>query len=116
MSDAGDETDEGADGDTDGSRPPGKGDRANVGTPNREEMLRRVRERAEQLRRREVETAIRKLEARGEVTEGQREAIDEMTEGIVEGLLSTPETAMREADERTLRAAMRVYGLDPDEE
>jgi glutamyl-tRNA reductase len=75
----------------------------------------RVRDRAEAIRRREQAAALRKLSARGEVTERQRVAVAEMAAGIVDGLLSTPESALREADEDALRSAVEIYGLDPAE-
>lgn len=82
------------------------------GTLDREEMADRIRDRAEAIRRREETAALRKLSARGEVTEGQRAAVVEMTAGIVDGLLSTPESALRGADEDALRSAVELYGVD----
>jgi glutamyl-tRNA reductase len=79
---------------------------------DREETADRIRDRAEAIRRREAATALRKLSARGEVTDGQRAAVAEMTAGIVDGLLSTPERALADADEDALRAAVELYGVD----
>lgn len=82
------------------------------GTLDREEMADRIRDRAEAIRRREETVALRKLSARGDVTDGQRAAVAEMTAGIVDGLLSTPESALRDADEDALRSAVELYGVD----
>jgi glutamyl-tRNA reductase len=81
----------------------------------RDAIADRIRDYSEDVRNREQAVALRKLSAHGDVTDRQREALSEMTAGIVDGLLSTPEAALREADERTLRAAVRMYGIDPSE-
>lgn len=94
----------------DGSDPPGGSSGIDPGA-----IADRIRDRAEAVERREREVALRKLSVRGEVSDRQREVLAGMTAGIVDGLLASPEAALREADEEALRAAVRVYGLDPEE-
>ena len=66
---------------------------------------------AERLKRREVEKAISKFEAYGDLTDGQHETVETMAEAIVGHLLAVPMATLREADEReAVDAALRLFG------
>jgi glutamyl-tRNA reductase len=74
-----------------------------------------VRLQSERVADREVQQALRKLEARGDLTAGQQRAVQEMADGIVESLVAAPARtveAAREADDETLRTVVDLF--DPD--
>jgi hypothetical protein len=74
-----------------------------------------VRLQSERVADREVQQALRKLEARGDLTAGQQRAVREMADDIVESLVAAPARtveAAREADDETLRTVVDLF--DPD--
>lgn len=75
----------------------------------------RVRTSATELAAAEVEEALRKLEARGDLTAGQRRAVRELADGIVESLVASPARtvqAARAADDEALEAVLELF--DPE--
>jgi glutamyl-tRNA reductase len=73
-------------------------------------------ESAERLKREEVETAIKKLEAQGDLTDEQRETVSALADTLVNQLLAAPTKSLREAaaedDWTTINTAMQLF--DPD--
>jgi len=76
-------------------------------------LARRIRARGEEIRREELDRALSKLDAEGDLTPAQRRAVEEMTENVVDALLETPTAAIERAeDPETLAAARAVF--DPE--
>ncbi|MDS0299722.1 glutamyl-tRNA reductase [Halogeometricum sp. S1BR25-6] len=73
-------------------------------------------EAAERVKGRELETALSKLEAQGELTDEQRETVSALADALVGQLLSAPTKSLREAavedDWDTIQTAMTLF--DPD--
>ncbi|SEO29587.1 glutamyl-tRNA reductase [Halogranum amylolyticum] len=80
-------------------------------------------ESAEAVKSREVDTALSKLEAQGELTDEQRETVTAMADALVGQLLSAPTKSLRDAaaedDWTTIQTAMQLFdpefGGDPPE-
>ncbi|WP_162991641.1 hypothetical protein [Halostella salina] len=71
----------------------------------------RVRRRAEAIRREEVAAALRRLEAAGELTDGQRRAVVRMSERITGTLVDAPTEALRSAeDDDAVATALDLFG------
>lgn len=67
-----------------------------------------VRARGEAIKRREVRRAVAALD--GPVSDRERRAILAMADGILEGVLATPERFLRNgADDRHAEAAVRLF-------
>jgi glutamyl-tRNA reductase len=74
-----------------------------------------ISEDAERIKRREVEKAISKSEAYGDLTDGQREIVETMAEAIVDHIFAVPTATLREADEReTVDTALRLFDSRPE--
>jgi glutamyl-tRNA reductase len=80
-------------------------------------------ESAERVKGRELETALTKLDAQGDLTEEQRETVAALADSLVGQLLAAPTKSLRDAaaedDWETIRAAMELFdpefgGPDPD--
>ncbi|MFB6133292.1 MAG: glutamyl-tRNA reductase [Halanaeroarchaeum sp.] len=75
---------------------------------------------ADRIRRRELETAIAKLEANGGVTAEQREILESFAESLVSQMLSAPTRALRDAAEdddwSTIATAIRLFDPEFDAE
>ncbi|ELZ33361.1 glutamyl-tRNA reductase [Halogeometricum pallidum JCM 14848] len=73
-------------------------------------------EAAERVKGRELDTALSKLEAQGELTDEQRETVSALADALVGQLLSAPTKSLREAavedDWDTIQTAMTLF--DPD--
>ncbi|WP_363466957.1 glutamyl-tRNA reductase [Halogeometricum borinquense] len=73
-------------------------------------------EAAEEVKQRELETALAKLDAQGELTDDQRETVAALADALVGQLLSAPTKSLREAavedDWDTIQTAMTLF--DPD--
>lgn len=73
-------------------------------------------ESAERTKRREVETAVSKLEAQGDLTDEQRETVEALADSLVGQLLAAPTKSLREAasedDWTTIQTAMQLF--DPE--
>jgi len=68
---------------------------------------------AERMKARELEEALTKLEAQGELTEDQRETVKALADSLVSQLLAPPTRSLREAaaqdDWTTIRTAMNLF-------
>lgn len=75
-----------------------------------------VREEAETVRQRELSEALARLEARGSLTDEQREAVAAMTERLVARLLGPAMDGLREAtaadDPGTAETVRRLFGSE----
>jgi glutamyl-tRNA reductase len=73
-------------------------------------------ESAERLKERELEEALTRLEAQGELTEDQRETVASLADALVGQLLAAPTRSLRDAaaedDWATIQTAMTLF--DPD--
>ena len=92
-------------------------ERQDGGIEERPAVVEEVRERAAGLADREVEEALRKLEARGDLTGGQRRAVHELADAIVESLVAAPARtveAAQAADDEAVRTVVELF--DPETE
>jgi glutamyl-tRNA reductase len=78
-----------------------------------DEAISGMYEAAEHVKRREVETALEKLETQGTLTESQRETISSMADALVNQLLAAPTKSLRDAaaedDWTTIQTAMTLF-------
>ena len=85
-----------------------------------DEAISAMYESAERVKSREVATAFAKLDARGELTDDQREVIESLADSLVGQLLSAPTKSLREAaaedDWTTIQTAMGLFNPDFDGE
>jgi glutamyl-tRNA reductase len=87
--------------------------------PDPESLQKRLRCRSAKIKREELEAAVSKLEARGDLTDEQRETVRELGASLVEELIGAPERALERAPQsgktraraRT-RAIRRLFDLD----
>ena len=81
-----------------------------------DEVISAMYEGAEFAKRRELSTALGKLESQGELTDEQRETVEAMADALVGQLLAAPTRSLREAaaedDWETINAAIQLF--DPD--
>ncbi|MFC4989200.1 glutamyl-tRNA reductase [Saliphagus infecundisoli] len=81
-----------------------------------DEVIAAMYESAERTKRREVETAIARLEENGEVTDAHREVLKAMADSLVGQLLAAPTKSLREAaaedDWATISTALQLF--DPE--
>lgn len=64
----------------------------------------------ERIKQREVQQALQKLDANGELTEAQREIVEEMATVMLDELLSTPDAVLAAADDpETLRTVVELF-------
>jgi len=78
-----------------------------------EDVATAIYEDAERIKRGEVEKAIGKLDARGELSDAQRDVVEGMADAIVDQLLAAPITRIqRGGDGSTLDAVARLFDLD----
>ncbi|QCJ48481.1 glutamyl-tRNA reductase [Haloprofundus sp. MHR1] len=70
-------------------------------------------ESAEAVKRREVQTALSKLDAQGELTDEQRETVEALADALVGQLLAAPTKSLRDAaaddDWTTIQTAMQLF-------
>jgi glutamyl-tRNA reductase len=68
---------------------------------------------AERTKERELREALAKLDARGELSDGQREAVESLADALVSQLLAAPTKSLREAaaddDWETIVTALRLF-------
>lgn len=72
----------------------------------------RVRRRSESIAHREVERALRMLEARGDLTDAQRCVVRDLADGIVESLVASPARTVEAADaadDEILRTVVELF-------
>ncbi|KAB1187646.1 MULTISPECIES: glutamyl-tRNA reductase [Haloferax] len=78
-----------------------------------DEAISSMYEAAEHVKRREVSTAISKLEAQGDLTDEQRETVESLADALIGQLLSAPTKSLRDAagddDWTTIQTAMRLF-------
>ena len=71
---------------------------------------------ADRVKAREVDRAVSKLEAQGELTDEQRETVEDLADALVGQLLAAPTRSLRDAagedDWETIRTALRLF--DPE--
>jgi glutamyl-tRNA reductase len=71
---------------------------------------------ADRVKARELDRAMSKLEAQGELTDEQRETVEDLADALVGQLLAAPTRSLRDAagedDWETIRTALRLF--DPD--
>ncbi|WP_049980371.1 glutamyl-tRNA reductase [Halolamina rubra] len=78
-----------------------------------DEAIRGMYEGAERMKARELDRALTKLEAQGELTEEQRETVEALADSLVSQLLAPPTKSLREAagedDWNTIQTAMELF-------
>ena len=81
-----------------------------------DEVVAAMHESADRVKRRELETALQKLEAQGELTDEQRETVEDLADALVGQLMAAPTKSLREAagedDWETIATAIRLF--DPE--
>ncbi|MFC7167576.1 glutamyl-tRNA reductase [Halospeciosus flavus] len=81
-----------------------------------DEVIASMYESADRVKQRELSTAMSKLEARGDLTEEQREAVESLADALVSQLLAAPTRSLRDAaqndDWTTIATALDLF--DPD--
>ncbi|WP_186310934.1 glutamyl-tRNA reductase [Halorubrum depositum] len=88
---------------------------ADDGAPDPDRVRRRIRDRAERIERREVGEAISSLEARGGLTDEQRETVRLLGTAIARGLTAAPESALERPardEPATVRAVARLFDVE----
>ncbi|PSP79720.1 glutamyl-tRNA reductase [Halobacteriales archaeon QS_1_68_20] len=81
-----------------------------------DDVIAAMYESAERVKERELEEAFRKLQARGDLTEEQRQAVESMADALVGQLLAAPTKSLRDAaaedDWTTINTALQLF--DPE--
>jgi glutamyl-tRNA reductase len=78
-----------------------------------EDVVAAIHEDAERIRRRAVDEAFGKLDARDDLDDVRRDVIEGMADAIVDQLLAAPTTSVHEADDRsTLDTAVQLFDLE----
>jgi glutamyl-tRNA reductase len=88
-----------------------------------DEVIAAMHESADRVKRRELERALRKMEADGGLTEDQREVVESLADSLVSQLLAAPTKSLRDAaaedDWTTIATALQLFdpefGSDPPE-
>ncbi len=84
-----------------------------------DEVIGAMYEGAEEIKRREVATAISRMEATGDLTDEQREVVESLADSLVGQLLAAPTKSLRDAAERddwsTIQTAIRLFDPSPDD-
>lgn len=78
-------------------------------------LQQRLRRRTERIKRRETEEAISKLEARGGLTEDQRETVRTLAAALVRDLTAAPESALKRtarSDQERARVIGRLFDIE----
>lgn len=86
-----------------------------------DEVVAAMRASADRVKRRELETALRKLETQGGLTDDQRDTVEDLADALVGQLMAAPTKSLREAagedDWSTIATAVRLFdpefGADP---
>ena len=78
-----------------------------------DEAIRGMYEGAERMKRRELDRALTKLDAQGDLNEDQRETVEALADSLVSQLLAPPTESLREAagqdDWTTIQTAMELF-------
>jgi glutamyl-tRNA reductase len=81
-----------------------------------DEAIRAMYESADRMKAREVDRALSKLDAQGDLTDEQRATVEDLADSLVGQLLAAPTKSLREAaaedDWTTIQTAMHLF--DPD--
>ncbi|WP_435075221.1 glutamyl-tRNA reductase [Halorubrum sp. HHNYT27] len=84
-------------------------------SPDPERLRKRLRRQTAEVERREVKEAVSALDARGDLTEEQRETVRELGSALVEALTAPPERTLEQAgqtDRVPIHAISRLFELD----
>lgn len=89
-----------------------------ISYPDSEELdpewvLRAIQRQACDIERRELDYALSRLDARGDVTDKQEQVLSELADAIVAEILAGPEAALADSDPETLRAARELFSAKP---
>jgi|GEM_PF-3016610 hypothetical protein len=90
-------------------------DRSEALPDDPDRVRRRIRDRAERIERREVAEAISSLEARGDLTEEQRETVRLLGTAIARRLTADPESTLDRTgrdEPGTVRAVARLFDVE----
>lgn len=84
--------------------------------PNSEEIdpewvLRAIQRQASGIERRELDYALSRLDARGDVTDKQAQVLSELADAIVAEILAGPESALADSDAEMVRATMELFSV-----
>ena len=83
-------------------------------TPDVEQAVERMCDRGATVRSAQVEQALQKLRADDDLTDAQRQAVERLSERLVERLLAVPRESLRAADHaddvETVETAMELFG------
>jgi glutamyl-tRNA reductase len=83
------------------------------GCQHTEDVVTAIYEDVERIKRGEVEEALGKLDARGELSDAQRDVVEGMADAIVDQLLAAPITCIqRGGDGSTLDTVVRLFDLE----
>lgn len=84
---------------------------ADVDEPNAEAARRLIRARGAAVRRRELRTALSRLETHGGLASEQRRVVEEMAAAVVDGVLAAPESTLAsgETDPDAVRTALELF-------
>jgi len=83
------------------------------GSQHAEDVVTAIYQDAERIKRGEVEEALGKLDARGELSDAQRDVVEGMADAIVDQLLAASITCIqRGGDGSTLDTVVRLFDLD----
>ncbi|WEL30417.1 glutamyl-tRNA reductase [Haloferax volcanii] len=81
-----------------------------------DEAISSMYEAAEHVKRREVSTALSKLESQGDLTDEQRETVESLADALVGQILAAPTKSLRDAagddDWTTIQTAMQLFNPD----
>jgi len=97
---------------------PEDADRSDTEESDADAAIAAIRERGAEIRDREVETALAKLDARGDCSAAEREAVERLADRLVARLLTPPERSLRAAaddgdddrDPETVETALALFG------
>jgi len=84
-------------------------------TPDVETVREQLRVHTEQIKQRELDEALSKLEARGELSAAQREVVTQLADEITDQIVAAPAATLEESferDERVARTVIRLFELN----
>ncbi|MFC7020560.1 MULTISPECIES: glutamyl-tRNA reductase [Haloarcula] len=83
-------------------------------TPDVEQAVEHMCDRGATVRSAQVERALEELRADGDLTDAQRQAVERLSDRLVERLLAVPRESLRAADRagdvETVETAMELFG------
>jgi glutamyl-tRNA reductase len=79
-------------------------------------VLRAIQRQSCDVERRELDYALSRLDARGDMSDKQELVLSELADAIVAEILAGPEAALADADPETVRAARELFSVrSPDD-